>query len=456
MGFPGHSAHWIPGPFTSLDTPGTATFRRRAERSDAKDVVAQSKSNETLPARVLHDRNEDAEHRGCDRRGADCPTLRKVTPLLPDGSGHPNGFDFNYDYWFGCECGQRNQVPSARYVSLMESSDPDLVCACGEPIDIGDSEPILRDLDDIDCVSADVDKHLWYHSTIHQDWPSFASYDRHIRGEYGGIEEWDPDFRDKVIREKSSVAVHVGTYAAAVENMMRRMTDQPTPGRDYWLHQVQLRLTAGDLSSDVGDEGWSSWGDVPGAELDRLGVFAARYVNLHEAPGSISLAIHPEAITRIVSRVRSIRLPVDAAAAPLVPAGEFATAQALADMKAADALRPDTTGIQADQIFDNPARFLLAKLRGKVSSEAVAVNEQLRRYHARQEEIWASLRRELVAIYLDRVNPWVVHERFERALATKVSTDPESYHRQFRLMAGLLVRPDVVVQQFEKEDWRTP
>lgn len=386
-----------------------------------------------------------------------CLTLRKVTPPLPDRSEHPTGFDFNYDFWFGCECGERTPVSSTRYMSLRESGEPDLMCACGEPIDIGDPGPILRDLDDIDYVSDEIDRHHWYHSTIYGDWPSPTSHSHHVREEYSRIDEWDTEFRDEVIRNKTSVALHLGTYAAAVENMMRRMTDQPTPGRDYWLHQVKLRLTPGDLSTTVGDEGWSNWGDVPASELDRLGVLAARYVNLHEAPGSISLAIHPRAITRVISEVRSIRLPVDEVAAPIVPNGEAATTQALTDLAEAEALRPEIIGIPADQIFNNPVKFHIARMNDKVSSEAIAANEQLHQYRNRREEIWESLHRELVATYLDRVNLWVVRDRFENALATIASTntDPESYHHQFRVLAGLLMQPHLVVQQFEKARWRT-
>ncbi len=33
----------------------------------------------------------------------------------------------------------------------------------------------------------------------------------------------------KAIDEQSSSALHLGTYAAAVENMMRRTHDEPTP-----------------------------------------------------------------------------------------------------------------------------------------------------------------------------------------------------------------------------------
>lgn len=384
-----------------------------------------------------------------------CPTLSEVTPPLPDRSEHPSGFEFDYDFWFGCECGQRNRISSAQYTSLIESGG-DLECTCGNPIDVGDPGPILRDLEDVDYASDEIDQHYWYHSTTYEDWPSPASHDREVRELYGSVEDWDTEFREEVIRNKTSVALHFGTYAAAIENMMRRMTDQPTPGRDYWLHQVKLRFTPGDLSGQVGDESWSNWGDVPTSQLERLGVLAARYVNCHEAPGSISLAIHPGAITHIISEVRSIRLPVEEAAAPVVPDGEYATAQALAYLKEAEALRPDVAGIPPDQIFDIPIKFQLARKKGEISREAIAVNEQLLRYRDRRGEIWAALRRELVAVYLDQVNPWV-HERFVKALATMASTDtdPQSYHYQFRVLAGLLVQPHLVAQRFEEAPSRT-
>lgn len=382
-----------------------------------------------------------------------------MTPSLPDDSGHPSGFDFNYGYWFGCECGQRNSVSSASYMSAMCSGDDDTpVCTCGTPIDIGDPTRILlRDLEDIDCVSTVVDQHFWYHSSIYGDWPSSASYVRDLRNDCDSVEEWDSEFRDRTFRAKSSLALHLGTYAAAVENMMRRMVSQPTPGRGYWLHQVQIRLSPGDLHGEIGDESWSSFGDVPGPALDQLDARAARYVNNHEASGSISLAIHPGAVTSIITKVRSIRLPVAAAEAAVLPAGQRATTNALAELEAAEALRPDTAGIPADQLFANPVELHIKKMRGGVDDQVIAVNEQLHRYHDRRREIWTSLRNELIAAYLAGVNPWV-RRQFTDALETMRPTanDPDSYHHRFRLMAGLVTQPQAIVRQFEKAPWRTP
>ncbi|MFD6517093.1 hypothetical protein [Rhodococcus sp. NPDC060176] len=267
---------------------------------------------------------------------------------------------------------------------------------------------------------------------------------------------WSEEFRDEAVRDKISVAIHLGTYAAAVENMLRRPTDEQTSGRDYWLHQVRIRLGPGDLSSDLDDEGWSIYGNFPARELDRRGVRAVRYVNLHEAPGSISLAIHPGAITDIITEVRSIRLPVEDAAAPVVPDSDTATTKAISDLEATEELRPDITGVPADQSFESPFKFRSAQRRGEVSDEAIAVNEQLHRYCEERDEVWASLHRESVAAYLGEVSSWV-HHRFSGALATMAPAadeSPEAYHLRFRMLAGLLVQPHLVVQQFEKARWR--
>ena len=384
-----------------------------------------------------------------------CLRLREMTPSPPDHSGHPSGFAFNYSFWFGCACGLRNRVSSDQYMALRESGDPDLSCECGEPIDIGDRGPILRDLDDVDYISGRIDEHYWYHSSTYEDWPS-ETYEQDLHDEYSRVEMWSEEFRDEAVRDKISVALHLGTYAAAVENMLRRPTDEQTSGRDYWLHQVRIRLGPGDLSSDLDDEGWSVYGNFPARELDRRGVRAVRYVNLHEAPGSISLAIHPGAITDIITEVRSIRLPLEDAAAPLVPDGDTATTKAISDLEATEELRPDITGVPPDQIFENPFKFRSAQRRREVSDEAIAVNEQLHRYCEEREKVWASLHRELVAAYLGEVSSWVQH-RFKSALATTAPAadeNPEAYHLRFRMLAGLLVQPHLVVQQFEKAPWR--
>lgn len=93
-------------------------------------------------------------------------------------------------------------------------------------------------------------------------------------------------------------ALHVGTYEAAIHNMLRRMRDQPDHGSQFYLYRVHLR------PSVVVREGWlidhrNFVGDVVLEEVCPPGVDVARYLNYHEDPGGLSLALGRRAITSV-------------------------------------------------------------------------------------------------------------------------------------------------------------
>ncbi|MDP8017657.1 hypothetical protein [Prescottella equi] len=366
----------------------------------------------------------------------------------PAGGGHPRGFDFNYEFWFECGCGQRTPVSDTTYDLQCQGVEPYPVCACGSTIDVAEARPTLRDLSDIDRQPEQVDRHVWYHSSTYQDWPS-PTY----RDNVAALVEQSLLPSDKhaaMIAERTSLALHLGTYAAAIENMLRRMADEGSPSDRYWLHQVEVRLQPGDLSPVVHRElaGW--FGAVHISQLSQLDARAARYVNTHEAVGSISLAIDPS----VIARVRTIPLPVASASLPACTAGETAATHAVAELAAAEHLRPDTTGLRDDQIFGSPLLASLEANAGKpeVDDRVLQVAQQMSRYRERQHAIGSALEGTLVEAYLADVNTQV-RERFTRVMPTRDC--PLEYHERFREMAGLLVQPHQVVQQFDAAPWRS-
>ncbi len=136
------------------------------------------------------------------------------------------------------------------------------------------------------------------------------------------------------------MALHVGTYEAAIENMLRRLHDQDD--RDgsppsYWLHRVQIDLEPGDLAPGVGEEPTDWLGNVPLSKLDDEygGARAVRYVNVNEAHGSISMAIHPA----VIATVSTIEIPVEAVADETAAAAA-ATCQAVDALSEIAPLRP--------------------------------------------------------------------------------------------------------------------
>ncbi|MGW3279986.1 hypothetical protein [Nocardia rhamnosiphila] len=371
--------------------------------------------------------------------------------MTTDGlAEHPAGFEFDYSYWFDCECGQRIEVSAAAYFLQCQGDKPYPDCVCGETIDISEVHPVLRDLGDIDCDDAQVDQHLWYHSCTYQDWPS-PTYRDDISAQ---IEQsiLPAHQHAEVIEKRNSLALHLGTYAAAIENMLRRMRDQPSD-RPYWLHQVQIRLRHSDLAPGIHQElsGW--FGDVPLKALTDLDARAARYVNVHEAPGSISLAIDP----RVIAQVRTIPLTATTAVHPATDAGVQAVAHAEAELFAAQKLRPDTSGIPDDQVFESELDIIIAEVGDLTVSDAAReltkrLAPQFKEFRDREEEIWSNLRTRLTDVYLPEVTPQLrdrVHDIIPRGLT------PGQFHQRLREWAGLIKHANEVVRQFETGSWRT-
>src|SRR5262249_2509571 len=86
--------------------------------------------------------------------------------------------------------------------------------------------PTLRDPNTVVLEDVSVDGFYWYHSSRYENWPDLDAYTAEItdlfaqaRAHYG----LDPD---ELIHRTTSLAVHLGTYESAIENMLRRLIDQ--------------------------------------------------------------------------------------------------------------------------------------------------------------------------------------------------------------------------------------
>ncbi len=324
------------------------------------------------------------------------------------------------------------------------------MCECGDSIDISAACPALRDLDDIDCHDDQVARHLWYHTSPYQDWPS-----PRYRSDIAAMIKrslLSPSEHESAIEGRTSLALHLGTYAAAVENMLRRMRDQPSPTDRYWLHQVQIQLGASDLAPGVRGELSTWFGEVPMTALTDLGARAVRYVNTHESPGSISLAID----ATVIVHVRTIPLPP--AALPAAEAGEQAVGRAVAALAAAQQCRPDTTGIPEDEIFESELDLTMAQIRGRiVDDEAIQraskVASQFEESRNQEREALSSLTAELAEIYLPDVNPQL-RARVDGAIADGDELPPGEYHLRLRELAALIAQPHEVIRYFDNTPWR--
>lgn len=309
---------------------------------------------------------------------------------------------FGYDYWFDCTgCPARVCIVADLYERQCTSQAEFTVCtSCGTAVDITKQSPTLRDTEDPALQSDSVERFAWYHSSRYENWPDLEAYTADVTAVARQTAERDSMFfdADRYIATKLSLAVHLGTYEATIENILRRLEDQDHSNifaTRYWLHRVEIALTEpNDLYSEVMGEFPTMLGDVELEQLDVLGARAARYINRHEAIGSVSLAIAPA----LVAAVSTLELPLAEAALP-----ETATAaEATASM-----VRP----VQSD----NDAYDAWVDFAGILQSE-----------------------------YLSGVNPQV-REPFLHAIGKHEA--PVEYHRRFRVLSGLLMRPEIVIDR---------
>ncbi|WP_344735321.1 hypothetical protein [Nocardioides fonticola] len=169
---------------------------------------------------------------------------------------------------------------------------------CGTNCERERSARVTVDLTDAALTDEAVGSLHWYHTSTQQDWPTKA-YDtvseltaavRRLMGGDERVAEWADRQRKR--------ALHVGTYEAAIQNMLRRITDQDDRGRQFFLYRVHLTPTVvvrTDWLIDPSD----FVGDVMLEDVCPSGVDVARYLNYHEDPGGLSLALGRDAIASV-------------------------------------------------------------------------------------------------------------------------------------------------------------
>jgi hypothetical protein len=178
-----------------------------------------------------------------------------------------------------------------------------------------------------------------------------------------------------MVKREQTKALHVGTYESAIENMLRRVHDQDDANSDFYLHRVALRLPDTAIPDGYRHE---SHEDASDLTLDDLGQFlAVRYLNVREAPGSFSLAIHPDAI----GNIQTLALPQETQALTPPPHVIDAISDLDAELAAACAAMPDTAGIDPIALR---MRCLTARKNG--DELAMRINELNHEMHYRRAE----------------------------------------------------------------------
>ena len=146
-------------------------------------------------------------------------------------------------------------------------------CSSGHDVSAQEEYPALTDPSDVATDPAEIERLVWYHTSTRADWPP--------------IDE-----------SPTASATHLGTFESAIENMFRRMHNQSDAESQFYLHRVRIACPPAEVSP-LGQELSDFMGNVWLSNLYDARFPLVRYVNVHEHPGSISLAVVPSAITHL-------------------------------------------------------------------------------------------------------------------------------------------------------------
>jgi hypothetical protein len=281
---------------------------------------------------------------------------------------------------------------------------------CGLTCEHEDAPRVTVDPGDPALDDEGVARFSWYHTSTQPDWPTrdfdpaavLAPETRRMMGGEQRVSAWAARQRAK--------ALHVGTYEAAVHNMLRRIRDQADQRSQFYLYRVRLK------PSVVVRKGWlvdpsNFVGDVGLDEVCPPGVDVARYLNYHEDPGGLSLALGRE----VIAGVQQVPVPL-----------------------------PDA--------WDGGwVRDAVAALEG-VSGSAVPATGKLARF-MQPPSSRAVLGRELGAFLAGRL-PVNLQDQFASAAAFAEGEDAEQWARRTSGLFDLIGNPTRVLAALDEQDPR--
>jgi len=252
----------------------------------------------------------------------------------------------------------------------------------------------------------------WYHTSTQPDWPTknfdpAAGWGPEEFSRMGG-----QDVVDTWVAGQRAKALHVGTYEAAIHNMLRRMDDQGDRENQFYLYRVRLRPNVRVREAWIRDPG-GPWGDVPLADVCPPGVDAARYLNHHEDVGRLSLALGRGAIASVQ------RLTV-----PQPGGGDGWERDAVEAITRSDEAVSDLTR-KPNKLgqFRGPQPGL--QRIGVAAAAVLALGEQL---------------------------PLDLRCRFSDAVAISVDADPVRWARRVSELSTLILNPSTVLAALDEEE----
>lgn len=324
--------------------------------------------------------------------------------------------DFGYEHcWLLCpNCTSRTQMSFPEY-----SAGATVRCGnCGA--DVSARDPLDHAVAAVNDPALHADSIVGlsrFHTSTHRKWPPM------------GDAPTDP-------------AIHLGTYEASIENMLRRMSSgEDASTAQFYLHRVRLAVHPGDIAEQVRQE-FSDWvGNVPQSRVRADGHRVLRYVNRHEHKGCISLAVVPS----VIAAVQTIAIPLPLLSRPSA-AARRATAEFVRLCEEIEAARPDIAGIdQLDLLF--PDRSKDPRITAIAHAHDAADSAG---HDAAERHLGA-----LSNAYLAGIGP-NTRALFVRALQNVTEDNGVRWHERFRHLAELLTAPDRVLAAVSNAPTRTP
>lgn len=254
----------------------------------------------------------------------------------------------NFDYGYNMYCGRCDQTTfvSAQAYHERQLLDAHIPCGhCDAVIHCGAYVTRLRDEDDPAMDNEVLSQLAWYHTSTSYDWPSPA-HSEAVRARLADRRTIAGIPVERLIEHEISKAVHVGTYEAAIENMLRRMRDRDDAAKTFYLHRVTLKLLPSQINTGYRDENHEAASQLTIQEIQAEGLLAIRYLNVRESAGSLSLAVVPQ----VIEEVQSLPLPPTSLAA--APDTELLTwlNEQQAELDETDQRSPDTSAIPNRQL----------------------------------------------------------------------------------------------------------
>ncbi|MFT3862388.1 hypothetical protein [Micropruina sp.] len=291
------------------------------------------------------------------------------------------------------------------------------VCpVCGTDCQGEDRPDFCADPQDPAQEDSAVREFYWYHSSTHENWPDrqFGPAarltdvtKRRMEAMGSGVGAW-------ASRQKTK-ALHVGTYEAAIENMLRRMDDQGSSDDQFYLYRLQLDPNC-VIEPGVHKEPTNFVGDAYLAEVCAPGTNVFRYVNVHEDASSVSLAIEPDA----VRAVQGIPIPL-----------------------AVDATDPWVTDATA-------------RLSEATSKPAPRPKGKLQRYRLREVSALATEARRLESEIATGL-PLALRERFTVGFdEAGFNAAPAVFPSKLVGLARLVTDPRAILDSLDAQPWRRP